>query len=88
MPEVQPKGVTISSKNLAVWLTIAMIIVGSIVDSALTRSQVDRNTKELDTYNLSVIVTTQNNIAEDVTEMKGDVKALIKTFNDYALTHD
>ena len=51
----ETRGVTISGKNLTVWVTIALIIIGSIVDSALTRSQVDRNTKELETYNLSVL---------------------------------
>jgi len=48
-------GVTISGKNLMVWIAIATIVIGSIVDSALTRSQVERNTKELETYNLSVL---------------------------------
>jgi hypothetical protein len=51
----ESKGLTISSRNLAVWVTIAVIIVSSIVDSALTRSQVQRNTTQLDTYNLSVL---------------------------------
>ena len=51
----ETKGVTISGRNLTVWVAIATIIIGSIVDSALTRSQVQRNTKELETYNLSVL---------------------------------
>jgi hypothetical protein len=51
----EPKGLTISSRNLAVWVTIAAIIVSSIVDSALTRSQVQDNTNQLETYNLSVL---------------------------------
>lgn len=45
----------INGKNLIVWIAIASIVIGSIVDSALTRSQVERNTKELETYNLSVL---------------------------------
>ena len=51
----ETKGIIISGKNLMVWVAIATIIIGSIVDSALTRSQVQRNTKELETYNLSVL---------------------------------
>ena len=51
----ESKGVTISGKNLAVWVAIATIVVSSIVDSALTRSQVQDNTLQLDTYNLPVI---------------------------------
>ena len=51
----ESKGVTISGRNLATWVVIATIIVGSIVDSALTRSQVQDNTMQLDTYNLSVL---------------------------------
>jgi hypothetical protein len=51
----ETKGLTISGRNLAVWVVIATIIVSSIVDSALTRSQVQDNTLQLKTYNLSVI---------------------------------
>lgn len=85
MPE--SKGLTISGKNLATWITIFIIVVSSIVDSALTRAQVGQNTKKLEDNPPEVIVTNQKNMAEDIREIKDDIKDLAKAINDYFLNH-
>ncbi len=84
---METKGLTISGKNLATWITIAIIVVGSIVDSALTRAQVGQNTKKLEDNPPEVIVTNQKNMADDISEIKDDIKDLAKAINDYFLSH-
>jgi hypothetical protein len=85
MPE--SKVLTISGKNISVWIAIATIFIGSIVDSALTRDQVRRNQAQLDTYPLAVYATQQNAMAQDIEEIKTDVKDLAKAINEYILSH-
>lgn len=80
----ESKGVTITGKNLGVWIAIATIIVGSIVDSALTRSQVQDNTKELETYNLSLIdyqLTEINQKQDDISMKLDELEHLILSFH-------
>lgn len=77
------KGITITTKNLGLWVMIATIIVGSIVDSALTRSQVAKNTKQLEANPPEVIVVNQENMAGDIREMKTDLKDLVKAWNEW-----
>ena len=81
------KGITVNPKLLSQWTAIIVIVVGSIVDSALTRDQVRRNTGQLEANPLAVFATEQKNMAEDVKEIKEDVKDLTKTVSDYMLTH-
>ena len=75
-------------KNLALWLTIAGILIGSIVDSAMTRDQVDRNRKSLEKYPPAVFANEQADMAEDIDEIKGDLKELVRAFNEYTVTHE
>ena len=77
MPDEQ-KGITISMKNLSVWITIAIIAISSIVDSALTRDQVRRNSDELAKYDLAIMKTDQKNMAADIVEIKEGIKALLE----------
>jgi len=60
------KGITITTKNFITWFAIIMVIIGSIVDSALTRDQVRRNTKQLETYNLAVLENNQQSLIKKV----------------------
>lgn len=75
--------IKINPSKIAQWLAIAVIIIGSIVDSALTRDQVRRNTLQLEENPPAVFAAEQKNIAKDVDEMKGDVKDLVKAFNEW-----
>lgn len=69
------------------WSAIILIVIGSIVDSALMRDQVRRNTEQLEKNPPAVFAIEQKNMAEDVKEIKEDVKKLNETFNEYMLTH-
>ena len=81
---METKGITISSKNLSIWIVIATIVISSIVDSALTRAQVQKITLQLEKNPPEVIVTNQKNMADDIGEIKDDVKDLVKAWNDWA----
>lgn len=75
---IAPKGITITTKNFVTWFAIIMIIIGSIVDSALTRDQVRRNADQLERYNLAVIDNNQKELVKkmDILNTKMD-QALI-----------
>jgi len=78
------KGVTITGRNLSLWIVIATIVVGSIVDSALTRAQVQRNTEELETYNLSLIdyqLKQINGKQDNITNKLDELEHLILDFH-------
>jgi len=81
------KGLMINMKSFTQWFAIIVIVVGSIVDSALTRDQVRRNTEQLETNPPAVFAIEQRNIADDIKEIKGDMKDLTESFNEYMLTH-
>ena len=55
--------------------------------SAVIERMVLEHEKLLDQNNLPVIVTNQNNMADDVREIKGDVKDLVQSFNEYVRDH-
>lgn len=79
MPDT--KGITISGKNLATWIAIATILIGSIVDSALTRDKVSRHEALLNQYNIPVMNEQMKNIAGDVTELKLLMTEFIREYN-------
>ena len=76
-------GITIRAKDLGILLTFLTIIIGSVVDSALTRATVAENKAKLDKYPPSVIFTNQKNMADDLKEMKDDMKTLVNAFNNF-----
>ena len=77
------KGITVKAKDLGLILAFATIIVGSIVDSALTRARVAEHETKFKTYPPSILYTNQVNMADDLKEIKDDMKTLIGAFNDY-----
>jgi hypothetical protein len=86
------KGVTIRAKDLGIILTFATIIIGSIVDSALTRDQVKRNAKDIEDIKsvilrVEVISTNQDRMADDIKEIKTDVKSFAVAFQEYIANH-
>jgi len=80
------KGITIRARDLGIVLTFATIIVGSIVDSALTRSKVAEHELKFKTYPPSIMYTNQANMADDLKEIKDDMKTLVGAFNDFIKT--
>lgn len=83
MSETNGKGITIRARDLGIVLTFAAIIVGSIVDSALTRATVDSHESVLKQYPPAVIYTTQRVLVEDVKEMKSDMKEVLKLVTEF-----
>jgi len=81
------KGITISGKNLGQWVAIMVIIVGSIVDSALTRSKVAEHEARFLLNPPEVAAADRDNMAEDLQEIKTDVKDLAKAINEYFQSH-
>ena len=79
----EKNGITIRAKDLGVILTFAVIIVGSIVDSAITRAKVEEHDLKFKTYPPSVLYTNQANMADDLKEIKEDMKTLVSAFNDF-----
>ena len=77
------KGITIRPKDLGIILAFATIIVGSVVDSALTRATVAGHDAKLKQYPPSVIFTNQENMAEDLKDLKDDMKTLVGAFNEF-----
>ena len=80
---METKGFTISGKNLSVWVTIVVIIVGSLVDSALTRDQVRRNTKELEQYDLGIISYKLEDISKEVSAINTKTDQIFTLVQDY-----
>jgi len=79
MPDT--KGITINSNNLALWVMIATIVVGSIVDSALTRATVARHDKILNEHNVAVMNEQMENMAEDMKEIKTLLTEFMREYN-------
>ena len=80
MPDT--KGVTISTKSLSTWLAIAVLAITQIVSTALTRDKVTRHDALLNQYNIPVMNTQMENIAEDVTELKVMFTDFVKEYNE------
>lgn len=76
-------GVKINGKNLSTWLAIGVIAVGSIVDSALTRDQVRRNTTELETHNLDIIEYKLDDIEQTVHDINAKTDEIFRLAQDY-----
>ena len=55
--------------------------------NAVTEDTVRRHEMLLNENNLPVIVVNQQNIADDVSEMKDDLKALAASWNEYMRSH-
>ena len=79
MPDT--KQLTISGKNLATWIVIATIAIGSIVDSALTRDKVERHEQLLKQYNIAVMNEQMKSVAADVKELKDLLTEFMKEYN-------
>ncbi len=83
----ETKGLTISIKNIAVWVMLVILVVAQITTYTLLKDQVRRNTDQLEANPPAVFAIEQKNMANDVQEIKGDVKKLVETFTNYMLTH-
>lgn len=79
----ETNGIKINSKNLSVWIAIATIVVGSLVDSALTRDQVKRNTQELESHNLDIIEYKLEDIEQTVHDINDKTDEIFKLAQDY-----
>lgn len=77
------KGITIRGRDLGIILAFASIIIGGVVDSALTRARVAEHDALLKQYSPAVMYQKQETMADDIGEIKGDVKAMAKAMNDY-----
>ena len=76
-------GITISTKNLALWITVGGIIIGSIVDSALTRDQVRRNKELLEKHNLELIDYKLTEIEDKVDGLDGKMDQVVTLVTKY-----
>jgi len=72
------KGITITGKNLLTWSAIIIIVISSIVDSALTRDQVRRNTKQLETYNLAILENNQKELMKKMDKVDSKMDEALK----------
>ena len=72
------KGITITAKNLLTWSAIVIIVISSIVDSALTRDQVRRNTKQLETYNLAILENNQKELMKKMDKVDSKMDEALK----------
>jgi len=81
------KGLTIRGRDLGIILAFASIIIGGIVDSALTRAKVAELERIQQQYPSMVMYERQSTMARDIGEIKTDVKSMIKSMNNYLTTH-
>lgn len=79
----QSKGITITGKNLATWIAIATMLIGSIVDSALTRDQVKRNTEQLTKHNLEVLEVKLEHIEGEMASMNKKLDQALVLITNY-----
>ena len=63
---METKGITISTKNLTVWITIVLLIIAQITTYTLLKDQVRRNTKELEQYDLGIISYKLEDISKEI----------------------
>lgn len=60
------------------------MVIGFFVKFEVMKNQVADNTKKLTDNPPEVAATNQKNMAEDISEIKGDVKELVKAWNQWA----
>jgi len=79
-------GIVIKGKDLGIIVLFASIIIGSVVDSALTRAKVSEHEAKFNKYPPSILYTNQINMTEDVKEIKEDMKEMLNAVNDFIKT--
>ena len=76
-------GIIISGKNLAVWLTIAGLIITQITTFVLLKDQVRRNTAELEKHNLDIIEHELKDIAQEVDKINEKTDQIFTLVQEY-----
>ena len=86
-----------SIKKINQWVAVVLAVIAILASignygamrarSAVTEDTVRRHEMLLNENNLPVIVVNQQNIADDVSEMKDDLKALADSWNEYMRSH-
>jgi len=78
--------IIITERNLGLWITIIMLLVGSIVDSVKIREQVKFNSKLLEKYPPEILFSNEQHMRQDVSEIKMEIKELRGELKDLAKT--
>ena len=91
MPETQ-------SKKINQWVGVVLGVIAILAAignygaararDAVMGEKVNRHEILLNEYSIPVIVSNQNNIADDVKEIKADVKDLILSWNEFMINHE
>lgn len=69
--------IVITERNLGLWITIILLIIGSVADSVKIREQVKLNSLLLEKYPPpEIFFANEKNIMEDMKEIKEDIKGL------------
>lgn len=86
-----------TAKKINQWVAIVLAVIAILASmgnygamrarSAVTEDTVRRHEMLLNENNLPVIVVNQQNIADDVSEMKDDLKELADSWNEYMRSH-
>jgi len=80
-----PNELKLTRRDISWIVTIIIVVGGFVIRTEILNSKVKELEKTNELYNPAIIMTNQKNIAEDVDEIKGDVKELIRVFNEYML---
>ncbi len=80
---METKGITISAKNLTVWVMIVGLVIAQITTYTLLKDQVRRNTKELEQYDLAVITVELKHITDEVAKINSKTDKIFTLVQDY-----
>ena len=78
------KGIRVTGKDIGFIVTVLAMVIGFFVKFEAMKNQVQANTQRLEKNPPEVAATNQQNMAEDISEIKGDVKELVKAWNQWA----
>ena len=83
MTEPKTNGIRITGRDIGTIITFLALIIGGIAKFERQQVQIEQMKAEWDKYPPAVMFTNQVGMAEDIQEIKTDMKSLVKAVNEF-----